>query len=178
MEKLIVYTNDNKYYLRGFDYADLFNLDMGIDYKIRYYEVDMHKIKALVKKDNIMYLDMNREQKALIAKEYYNEEEARLKRIREASDHDLGEWRLQIMYGIANGYADSSLLVDVDKEIEKRKQLKGSNDELRRNLLEPLKSLTDELKKANFNKDLIGEQIEILKNIYEMSLEKEKQGRR
>lgn len=167
-EKIInVYEHKDEYYISGFDYSELFNVSMGIDSKTHYYKINIQELRNIVKSNQISYRPMDDRRKFLISEKFYSEEEDRLNRIRKCSNSELKEWRNNLMQDIMNGYADSGLLVDIDKEILKRNKQNGENSELRRELIIPLKILADELKKSDFDLNLVGEQIEKLNSIWE-----------
>lgn len=173
-KKIIIFNYGKKKYISGYDLALINNLDMGIDSKLGYYEINDSLLDKIAKDGyQIEYKEMNSKESFKIRKEYFDEHGDRLYRIKNSSLSYLIEWKEDM-----EKYHDQEVFNKEDydelvNEIEKRKEKKESDDKLRRKFLPVLKVLTDELGKDLVDHEKVKESLIMLGQILKPHLNEE-----
>lgn len=157
---LTIYEWDNKKYISGFDYAELKSINMGIDSKMGYYEID-DEIRGIINEKHleIKNIKLNEKEIFRIRNEYFDEMGDVKSRIKRASLSDLNSWKKSSENLLGTELYNEVVYNMILKEINERDSINKEKEEVMDRML-----IYMDILKEEFGKDLIMECLSELLN--------------
>ena len=165
-----VYEHEGRYYISGFDYVKLMNVEMGIDSQMGYYLID-NSILEKMRDGNyrIQEEKMQDHQIIKIQQDYRDKYGDTLQRMRNFSYDDLLSWKKNLdKYRDMEDF-DPQIYTMLEEEIKKRTEAIDTKEEVLYKMLAYLDELKDE-----YGEELVAECIPKLPGEWKKSQESNK----